>query len=306
MTGSRCRGVGGDRPRGRRRPPAASTPAPRGSGPRRPSTTSRRRARRRAPRSASSVAHVSVTSGRPRRAQDDHRPRRRASTTDPAATRCPARGQIGVELDRPVARPLAARDGPGQVGLAGVEQDEEAVVDDPAAKGVRRRDGVAVEEHADGAGEAVLPVVLAHRVPVGRNQARSSMSRMRRPWNHRRRRNTGCCAADRQPSAQLLEVLVDVVPVEPGDLVVLAVGVVVAALGAAELVAAEQHRHALGEQQRRHQVAPLAGAQGEDVGIVGLPLDAAVPRAVVATRRRGSPRRWPRCACRCRRRGRAA
>ncbi len=35
------------------------------------------------------------------------------------------------------------------------------------------------------------------------------------------------------------------VPVDPGDLAVLAVAVVVAALGAAEFVAGEQHRNAL-------------------------------------------------------------
>ena len=46
------------------------------------------------------------------------------------------------------------------------------------------------------------------------------------------------------------------VPVEPGELVVLAVGVVVALLRAADLVAAQQHRHALGKQQRG-QHAPL-------------------------------------------------
>ena len=53
------------------------------------------------------------------------------------------------------------------------------------------------------------------------------------------------------------------VPVGPADLVVLAVGVVVAALRLAELVAAADHRHALREQQRRHEVALLPLAQLE-------------------------------------------
>ena len=70
------------------------------------------------------------------------------------------------------------------------------------------------------------------------------------------------------------------VPVEPGDLVVLALGVVVAALRAPDLVAAEQHRHALREQQRREQVALLPRAQRDDLRIVGRALDAAVPRAL--------------------------
>src|SRR3712207_7389951 len=54
--------------------------------------------------------------------------------------------------------------------------------------------------------------------------------------------------------------------VEPGDLGVLAPGVVVAALRAAELVAAEQHRRALAEQQRGQEVALLAGAKRVDLG----------------------------------------
>ncbi len=110
----------------------------------------------------------------------------------------------------------------------------------------------------------------------------STVPRIGRPWNHRRRRKTGCAwrramspavKASRSSSASR--------PVEPGDLVVLAVGVVVAALRAADLVAAEQHRHALRQQQRGQQVALLACPQREHLGVVGRSLDAAVPRAVV-------------------------
>ena len=70
-------------------------------------------------------------------------------------------------------------------------------------------------------------------------------------------------------------------PVDPRGRVVLAVGVVVAALGAAALVTGGQHRHPAGEAQGRHQVGGLAPAQRDDLGIVGLALDAAVPRPVV-------------------------
>ena len=71
------------------------------------------------------------------------------------------------------------------------------------------------------------------------------------------------------------------IPVGPADLVVLAVGVVVAALGAAHLVAAADHRHADRQQQRRHQVAPLALAQLEHAAVGGRPFDAAVPAQIV-------------------------
>ena len=70
-------------------------------------------------------------------------------------------------------------------------------------------------------------------------------------------------------------------PVHPGEIVVLAVGVVVAALGAAVLVAHQDHRHALADDEDRHREAAHPVAQGEDRGIVGRTLDAAIPRAVV-------------------------
>src|SRR5262249_49428965 len=55
-----------------------------------------------------------------------------------------------------------------------------------------------------------------------------------------------------------------------------------ARLRTAQLVAGQQHRHALAPQQRRQHVARLAGAQGPDLGIVGRAFDAAVPAFVVA------------------------
>ena len=71
------------------------------------------------------------------------------------------------------------------------------------------------------------------------------------------------------------------VPLVPGDLVVLAPGVVVAVLGAAQLVAAEEHRDALRQHERHEEVALLAGAQRVDLRIVGRALGAAVPGPVV-------------------------
>src|SRR5690606_4073112 len=58
------------------------------------------------------------------------------------------------------------------------------------------------------------------------------------------------------------------VPVDPAQLVILAVDVVVTLLGAAELIAGEQHGRALGEQQGGHQVAHLPHTQFVDFRIV--------------------------------------
>ncbi len=57
-------------------------------------------------------------------------------------------------------------------------------------------------------------------------------------------------------------------PRHPADVVVLAVGVVVALLRAAELVAGEQHRRTLGQEQGREHVALLPVADLVDLRIV--------------------------------------
>ena len=94
-------------------------------------------------------------------------------------------------------------------------------------------------------------------------------------------------------------------PVDPADGVVLAPGVVVAVLGAEELVAAQDHRHALRDHQRRDQVARLAAR-----GSRARPDRRSAPRRRSSSSswrrcRRGFPRRWPRCACGCTRPGRS-
>ncbi len=70
-------------------------------------------------------------------------------------------------------------------------------------------------------------------------------------------------------------------PVDPADFVVLAVSVVVALLRATDLVARQQHWHAVRNQQDRGEVLALPHAQRVDAGIVARPLDAAVPAVVV-------------------------
>ena len=58
-------------------------------------------------------------------------------------------------------------------------------------------------------------------------------------------------------------------PVDPGQLVVLAEPVVVALLSAAEFVSMADHRNALGEQQGGEEIALLARPQRVHLGIVG-------------------------------------
>src|SRR5262249_21960512 len=87
-----------------------------------------------------------------------------------------------------------------------------------------------------------------------------------------------------QSSHEIEEAVPGVVqlPVEPRQLVVLAVGVIVALLRVSDFVAREQHRNSLRQDQRGQQIALLPLAQGQDGLIVGWPVDAAVPAIVVA------------------------
>ena len=151
-----------------------------------------------------------------------------------------------------------------------------------------------------------------HRRPSVRNHQTSGSPEpsLLGPRRNARRRNTGCSrrsTISRRVNSSSSALVLEQAPVEPGDLVVLAPGVVVAVLRAAELVAAEQHRRALASRiSVVEEVALLARAQRVDLGVVGLPLDAVVPASGCRPCRRGCPRGWPRCASRCRRRGRAA
>ena len=73
---------------------------------------------------------------------------------------------------------------------------------------------------------------------------------------------------------------VGMVPVDPGDVVVLRVGVVVAQLRAAELVALLDHWSAATEKQRREQGAHIVCASGDNLCVVAGALHAAVPRGI--------------------------
>ena len=169
-------------------------------------------------------------------------PGRRVSNT---ATQRVARLRCEVELNRVRRR---------------VEQDQEALT-------VGR---VVAELHAEGAAQAVAPVAVGHLAAFGREpvDVLEPVARhgRRRTGNRGGGRRRSACASRSAParSARSSGSPLRRAQFEPADLVVLAVGVVVAALRARELVAHQQHRHALRKQQRRQQVAllPARAARG--------------------------------------------
>ena len=81
--------------------------------------------------------------------------------------------------------------------------------------------------------------------------------------------------------AHVLAVAAELRPVHPANRIVLAIGVVVAALAVADLVAGEQQRHALCEQQAGQQVAPQLPPQLQGFRIVGRPLGPAIGAVIV-------------------------
>ena len=88
-------------------------------------------------------------------------------------------------------------------------------------------------------------------------------------------------ANQRLREANQIDVLFDELPIEPGNRVVLAIGIVVAALSPPAFVAGKEHRHALAEQQRGENVANLAVSQAFDFFASGGPFEAVVAAVVV-------------------------
>ena len=70
-------------------------------------------------------------------------------------------------------------------------------------------------------------------------------------------------------------------PVNPGDLIVLAVHVVVSALTTTELVPGGDHRNTLSQQHGGHEVPCRTGALGHGMRVVGDALNAVVPATVI-------------------------
>jgi len=99
-----------------------------------------------------------------------------------------------------------------------------------------------------------LPAETRSAVPgrVWRQNVSSSTHQERGLWTTGTVKVTGSdvCAAERdEPAGECGQVDVGAVPVDPGDRVVLAVGVVAATFGTAEFVTGENPRYAAGEKQ---------------------------------------------------------
>src|SRR5581483_6343194 len=166
----------------------------------------------------------------------------------------------------------------------GVEEEQERTVDDLLPVCRAGGDLRSVQEHAERPAGLLLPVALRHPPAVGPEPpyvgepgaAQLGPRQERLPAKNR----VLASEVDHAPD-EAEQVALGALPVEPGELVVLAPRVVVAVLRSPDLVAAEKHRHALREQERREEVALLPRSYRTDGRIVGLALRSVVPRAVV-------------------------
>ena len=81
---------------------------------------------------------------------------------------------------------------------------------------------------------------------------------------------------------EVLALFAEILPADPADVVVLAIGVVVASLAVADLVAGQDQRRTLRQQQTRKLISSQLTSQRNDIGIVGRPLMAAIVAVIVA------------------------
>ena len=193
-----------------------------------------------------------------------------------------------VEDVGPCSAVQIARNGERLVGDVGVEHQQNVVVVDVLAAVVGLPDGGAVVVDHERPGVNGGPVRLFHGGRIGPEPF--NLADLRAAALLRVAREEATPPENRMRFAELDELASELeqsdgleveVPIDPGEFVVLAVDVVVALLRASELVSVREHRHALGQQERREEIADLAVAQHFDRLVVGRALCAAVPRAVV-------------------------
>src|SRR5260370_31092084 len=76
-------------------------------------------------------------------------------------------------------------------------------------------------------------------------------------------------------------ILLHQLPIEPANLVILAISIVVSLLRPPDLISAQEHRNASREEQNRRKILDLQLAQRLNVGIVRCSLDATIPAQII-------------------------
>ena len=182
---------------------------------------------------------------------------------------------------------FGARNLEHDVLVVGVEAQEEGVIFNPVTSAIRFSDGIAVEPDHQRLAEVEVPVIGRHDTTLIGQPGNVTIIGFR---TERATAQEAAASEDWVFRTQLSQELgvfdqfrvgTRLIPVDPGQTVVLAVDVVVALLATSHFVTVANHRSALGQQESGQEVTTLAGAQRNDALVVGRAFHTAVPRTVV-------------------------
>ena len=164
-----------------------------------------------------------------------------------------------------------------------IEEQQKCVIPDWFTFKTKNIDSIATQEHADTANKRRRPLFLAHLAPTGIEPHHIPDLRTSYPATLKKFRAAKYgmrVAKPNQLSCELQKLIVLFIarPIEPTDLVVLAISVVVSVLCPVQLVSTTEHRHALGKKKCGQEIPALPFAQGIDLRIFGSAFGATIPR----------------------------
>src|SRR5215469_415811 len=193
-------------------------------------------------------------------------------------------GQVGVDQQLPMPTAHGFRQRESDEIVVAVKHHQQCGV--PAAPADAGRLGPAIHQHAEALHAHIAPFLGLHLRARGVDPRRILDAQLfvviagQKPGT----------AQDRIFVAQRRQLLhkppqrrafILGAPIDPADLVVLAIGVIVALLRPTKLVAGEQHWCSLRQQQGGEEIPHLASPQRAHLFVLGRALDSTIPRTVV-------------------------
>src|SRR4029453_6624937 len=164
----------------------------------------------------------------------------------------------------------------------GVQQNCEGIADNRFTLLAGFGDLISWKNHTNASKARSIPIQVRHLSPVGikpvqvfdfRSVDRTALKKMSPPENRLGFSQAHHLACEVEQPA----LFGGKIPIEPREGRILATRIVVATLRLTKLIASEQHRYALGEEQSSEKIALLLRAQRIGCGVIGWPFGAAVP-----------------------------
>src|SRR5262245_52012569 len=207
-----------------------------------------------------------------------------------------ARGKVFWRSEEPVGVRCVENQLPLEMLLAGkhkrdwfvmgVKQQEKCVVADWFTFKTKNIDCIATEKHADTANEWRSPFFVAHLAAARIEPHHIANLGAAYPAALKKFRpaKDGMRVAKRKQLSRKLQkpiLLFAARPIEPADLVILAISIVVAVLRSSPLISATQHRNPLGKKKCGQKIPALPLAQRVDLRIFRWTFGPAIPRQIV-------------------------